>query len=274
MRALPWTLIVACLIGGSVPVAFAEEESECAMCHDEVVATFRRTAHATASGWHLSTACQTCHGPGEAHIEAGGDASQIIRPQLLPRRESSDGCLTCHGRKEGHFSARQAIHRLDDVGCIDCHNPHLTTESMLVHSGPELCATCHGSIAAEFELPRAHPLGEGEPGCAGCHDPHATVSSRVRPNAGCEGCHFEKAGPYLYAHDVGLVDGCTSCHRVHGSTERHLLRSDSQVNLCYECHSASHTPGWHSAPRYLNQKCTACHSAIHGSNTSQFFLEE
>ncbi|NIN09987.1 MAG: cytochrome C, partial [Gemmatimonadales bacterium] len=87
-------------------------------------------------------------------------------------------------------------------------------------------------------------------------------------------CHFDKAGPFLYDHDVVMVDGCASCHEVHGSPNRHLLKHEPQVNLCYQCHSASVTPGWHSAPRFLNEKCTACHTAIHGSNTNPFFLEE
>jgi predicted CXXCH cytochrome family protein len=73
---------------------------------------------------------------------------------------------------------------------------------------------------------------------------------------------------------VVIVDGCASCHVVHGSPNRHLLRHQTQVNLCYECHSGSVTPGWHSAPRFLNEKCTACHTAIHGSNTNPLFLEE
>jgi predicted CXXCH cytochrome family protein len=81
-------------------------------------------------------------------------------------------------------------------------------------------------------------------------------------------------GPFLYSHDVVIVDGCASCHVVHGSPNRHLLRHQTQVNLCYECHSGSVTPGWHSAPRFLNEKCTACHTAIHGSNTNPLFLEE
>ena len=90
----------------------------------------------------------------------------------------------------------------------------------------------------------------------------------------CESCHFEKVGPFVYDHGTLLPDGCASCHEVHASTNRHLLRHDSQVNLCYECHNANVTPGWHSASRFVNQKCSACHSAIHGSNTNQFFLED
>jgi len=70
------------------------------------------------------------------------------------------------------------------------------------------------------------------------------------------------------------VDGCKACHQVHGSAGRHLLTHSRQINLCYQCHSGAVTPGFHSAATFLNEKCGACHTAIHGSNTNQFLLEE
>jgi DmsE family decaheme c-type cytochrome len=284
MRLLVPVLLVTCLLAVVAPAVLAQSgagESDCAMCHEEVVTAFRQTGHALAPGWDEASACQSCHGEGEAHMDGGGDLGAIIRPQLLSPRESSDGCLECHQRREGHFSARQAIHRLNDVGCIDCHDPHSTAEKMLAETGVELCARCHPAVAAEFELPRHHPLeerpfGVGGPPCATCHEPHANRASRTGPAMSrrvCGECHFEKVGPFLYEHDVALVDGCSSCHTVHGSTNRHLLRHESQANLCYECHAAGLTPGWHSAPEYVNRKCTTCHTAIHGSNTDRLFLE-
>jgi DmsE family decaheme c-type cytochrome len=284
MRVTVPVLLLACIFAGAVTLVPAQGEydsADCAMCHEDVVAAFQRTGHAIAPGWDASTGCQACHGPGEAHIDGGGDLDAIIRPQMLSPRESSDNCLSCHEGHEKHFSARRAIHRLNDVGCISCHNPHSPTEKMLAKEGVELCAQCHQSVAAEFELPRHHPLDErpfdvGGPPCASCHEPHATRSNRSSSTPSrtvCGNCHFEKVGPFVYSHDVTLVDGCAACHMAHGSTNRHLLRHESQINLCYECHGANQTPGWHSAPAYANQKCTSCHTAIHGSNTSPLFLE-
>ena len=206
-----------------------------------------------------------------------GDAEAIVRPWLLPRREASDQCLTCHQRQESHFSGRQSIHRLNEVGCLDCHEVHRASEHLLAADPLELCSSCHSAVASQFDRPRSHPLETTGDACATCHAPHGTRTSRAGVPAAvqvCESCHFEKTGPFVYDHGSLLVDGCASCHEVHASTNRHLLRHDSQVNLCYECHNASVTPGWHSARRFVNQKCSACHSAIHGSNTNQFFLED
>ncbi|MHC4990579.1 MAG: cytochrome c3 family protein [Planctomycetota bacterium] len=276
---------VVCLIGclllagaaATLPAVVAAEESDCAICHEDVVADFQRTGHALAPGWDPATGCQSCHGPGDAHIEEGGDPEAIIRPQLLPRREASDGCLGCHQRMERHFSGAQSNHRLNEVGCLDCHNPHREVEKLLVADRLELCSGCHSAVASQFGRPRSHPLEDPGAACTTCHAPHDTRSVRTSVPAevqACESCHFEKVGPFVYDHGSLLVDGCTACHELHGSTNRHLLRHESQVNLCYECHNANATPGWHSARRFVHEKCSACHSAIHGSNTSQFFLED
>jgi DmsE family decaheme c-type cytochrome len=279
MRVLRSVLLFFCLLAFFVTIApYASDagESECAMCHEDVVTAFERNAHAGAPGWDMATACQSCHGPGEAHIEGGGDLDAIIRPQLLPKRESSDGCLSCHERHEKQFSGRRSNHRLNDVGCLDCHAPHHAGDNMLREEGADLCAGCHQSIAARMDLPRSHPMATGGPGCVECHEPHAARALRANPTSTarvCAECHFEKAGPFVYDHGM-LIDGCSSCHETHGSSNRHLLKHESQVNLCYECHGASVTPGWHSAPGFAGQKCTTCHTAIHGSNSSQLFLED
>ena len=90
----------------------------------------------------------------------------------------------------------------------------------------------------------------------------------------CTECHMDKRGPFLYNHDVSLVEGCGSCHDPHGSPNRHLLNHARQNNLCYECHPGTTTPSFHSFGRFVGEKCTACHTAIHGSNVNPFFLEE
>lgn len=257
-------------------VALADEErvgsETCAACHEDVAKAFQATAHAMAPNWDAEAGCESCHGPGAEHAESGGEVPLIRFPELSPR-EASQRCLTCHNRQEKHFASRMSLHGLGDVGCTDCHSAHLTTEHLLRKTSPALCADCHGSVASQFELPRAHPVED----CVQCHEPHATTALRSdRPlfEQTCGECHFEKTAPFIYSHDVVMVDGCAACHEVHGSSNRHLLKHEPQVNLCYQCHSASVTPTWHSAPRFLNEKCTACHTAIHGSNTSPFFLEE
>lgn len=264
------------------PAAMAAEEGyagseDCAACHEEIAQEFGRTSHARAPGWSETRKCESCHGPAMAHIEGQGDISKIRRPGQMSPSESSAVCLDCHARNKTNFAHKSNLHSLADVACVDCHNPHSHGEKMLVAQGAALCAKCHQDKVSQFELPRSHPLAPKGEACVSCHDPHAASSPRHREGFftdKCAECHFEKGGPFLFAHDISLVEGCQACHQVHGSSGRHLLKTQRQVDLCYQCHPGTITPGFHSAPTFVNEKCGACHTAIHGSNTNEFFLEE
>lgn len=66
------------------------------------------------------------------------------------------------------------------------------------------------------------------------------------------------------------MEGCSSCHEVHGSPNRHLLTFQNVADQCYSCHTA--VPGFHFFfPPDI--QCTNCHSTIHGSNFDPFFLK-
>jgi DmsE family decaheme c-type cytochrome len=275
---------ILCLIGllscalawGAAPGGERAGSEACATCHDETVASFARTPHAVAPGWDAEQGCENCHGPGAAHAESG-DPARIVRLEALSPRESSDVCLECHKKGPGQSHYRQSLHSASDVSCVDCHNPHSTVPRMVRRTGIALCAECHQAIVGQFRMPRSHPLNEGDGGCANCHSPHGSRNHRMAPrfaNQTCTECHSDKAGPFLYEHDVSMIDGCRACHQIHGTPNRHLLTHSRTINLCYQCHSALTTPAFHSAQSFLNEKCTACHAAIHGSYTHPAFLEE
>jgi predicted CXXCH cytochrome family protein len=95
----------------------------------------------------------------------------------------------------------------------------------------------------------------------------------------------DKAGPFIFEHQPGEIDGCIACHRPHGSENAKLLTRPAVSMLCLECHTGNGDFGiknsrgvtypdhaTHSMidPRY--QRCTGCHVAIHGSNTHYRFL--
>lgn len=253
----------------------------CKTCHEDLYKqNFENTPHfkTTLAGGH---GCESCHGPGSEHIDAGGDVTKIVNFKTLSRKEVNARCLSCHAdsHEQRHFSA--SAHANNDVGCLDCHSPHHAkqAENLLVEKQPQLCYGCHTAAKADFLKPFHHRVNEGLVRCADCHNVHGTTTLRqvkvmANGDAACVRCHADKRGPFVYEHVPVKTEGCSSCHMPHGSTNARLLRV-SQVNLqCLQCHTfpalGPGGPAHNQAAKY--QACTMCHSAIHGSNASSVFF--
>jgi DmsE family decaheme c-type cytochrome len=254
----------------------------CKTCHEELYdKSFERTPHfkTTLGGGH---GCESCHGPGSAHVEGGGDVSKIVSFKSLPKSDVNKRCLSCHGEnlKQRHFSS--SVHASSDVGCLDCHSPHKAAEPrhLLAKSEPALCYGCHLTQAADFAKPYHHRVNEGLVQCGDCHNVHGTtplrqVKSLPSGDAVCYKCHADKQGPFVFEHVPVKTEGCNSCHTPHGSTNPRMLRV-SQINLlCLQCHTfpvqGPVGPAHNQSARY--QACTMCHPMIHGSNASSAFLK-
>ncbi|MFL6448498.1 MAG: DmsE family decaheme c-type cytochrome [Bryobacteraceae bacterium] len=254
----------------------------CMTCHEDLYKKhFETTPHfkTTLQNGH---GCESCHGPGSEHVEAGGDVSKIVKFSALSRQEASNRCLTCHGESHAqrHFSG--SVHAGNDVGCLDCHSPHHAKEPehLLVRAQPNLCYGCHISTKADFAKPYRHRVNEGLIQCGDCHNVHGTTTLRnvktlPSGDAVCYKCHADKQGPFVYEHVPVRTEGCSSCHTPHGSTNPRFLRV-VQVNLlCLQCHTfpgqAPQGPAHNLAAHY--QACTICHQAIHGSNASNAFFK-
>jgi DmsE family decaheme c-type cytochrome len=232
--------------------------------------------------WH---GCEACHGPGKEHVEGGGDKTKIFTFKGASAQEISARCLDCHQYGEEHGNFARSVHLQNSVGCTDCHDPHHAKESqfLLKAKQPDLCYSCHLDKNQQFNRPFHHRVNEGLMKCTDCHNQHGGFQSRqLRATASqdlvCFTCHTDKAGPYVYEHEVVKIEGCVACHVPHGSSNPRLLIR-AQVNLlCLECHAFSADAGGPQAtPTFHNQAqkyqaCTLCHTAIHGSNSNKFFF--
>ena len=232
-------LIVVLLKGGRTEAAWQEKlpakitgasyvgMETCVQCHDKEHKEFELSAHARIAGesdnGDVVQGCETCHGPGSVHSEAGGGTDNILNP----RRD------------------------------------------------PETCFTCHMDKKAEFKLPFHHPVLEGKMTCNDCHSSHGpdarpwTETSLEGPNETCLACHKDQQGPFVFEHEA-LREGCTSCHKVHGSVnDKMLVIRDS--NLCLRCHTQMNFPNVgdsNDSGRFPQGTCFSggCHTAMHGSN--------
>lgn len=218
--------------------------------------------------------------------------SASTQPEQPPHAEyvGSEVCASCHVQQMKEFQhsthARIAIPgEIKAQGCETCHGPgslHVAAGGGRGVGGiknprkdPSVCFQCHLDKKAEFRLPYHHPVLEGKMSCADCHSPHG---EDVRPwsattlkdiNEACFKCHKEQRGPFVWEHEA-LREGCTTCHKVHGSiNDKMLIARDN--NLCLRCHTQTNFPtiGQSShAGRLPQGTCfsAGCHTAIHGSN--------
>ncbi len=262
----------------------------CKDCHAGQFNSYFKTAHARVE--QLSNlppdkhGCEACHGPGKAHVEAGGDKALIKTFSNISSKDISETCLSCHSSKEEHNNYRRGEHGRNDVGCTDCHAPHSTDVSplkLLAKTEPQLCLDCHSEMKAQFSQPFHHKVIEGAIKCSDCHNPHGgfeTKQARLSTgtDAACVKCHSDKQGPFVFEHAPLKVEGCTACHTPHGATNPKLLKRNNVSQLCLECHSdigsigAPNTPSFHNLATARFQSCTTCHAKIHGSQTHQFFF--
>jgi DmsE family decaheme c-type cytochrome len=267
--------------------------AKCAECHSDKFEQFSATPHyALVTDPHTKIAdkgCEACHGPGAAHVAAGGDASKIFNPRKATAEEVAARCTRCHLEQSLKRQPYHVEHDPKTVSCNDCHSPHQekTNPWILIDNPPALCMQCHNEVASDFRKPYHHRVFEGAISCLDCHSGHGRLNtaearhSAEGMSALCARCHADKHGPFVFEH-LALTrseEGCLTCHNPHGSVNNRMLVRGNVFQLCIQCHSEiglSADPDLgvftHDLSNPRTQNCTVCHTQIHGSNTSRVFL--
>jgi DmsE family decaheme c-type cytochrome len=267
----------------------AQGADSCLGCHaDATVTGLFHTKHAQPTNGKGpfgpgGLQCEACHGPGGAHVKAGGGplAGMIdFGPKALTPASKQNGvCLGCHQSNAAHDWPASA-HAASDVACASCHTLHTAKDPMRSASSQiDACGSCHQAERTDLLKPSHHPMREGKMACTSCHAPHGSIGPALLAKSTvtetCTGCHAEYRGPFLWEHQP-VADDCTTCHDPHGSAQTTLLKLRAPF-LCQTCHEGAGHPSIVNTPQGLPGRmpsayllvggCINCHSQIHGSNS-------
>ncbi len=187
----------------------------CVLCH---AVKLKANSSEPAPGF-LGVGCESCHGPGKAHIEAVKipNATDIKMASLKNAggKRINELCGKCHrtldsltlGALETNSTARFQPYGLaispcfqksnDKLTCITCHNPH--TDASVERKGYEkTCLSCHSApVSAAPKTQKVCP---------------------VNPKEGCIGCHMPPSPIFIFAKiQVSMADHFIWAYRPHGA---------------------------------------------------------
>lgn len=231
--------VVLCLfVAGAVSGCPAREEAgfvgnnTCLSCHNGFSAPDQRAFLASE---HAQFDCESCHGPGLAHVRAAGRGGLFIdnpADQSFVRQYTL--CSTCHEEQVDGF-LQTAHGELQTASCIVCHDVHQPGGLMLDAKQlgnfdnaiyEQLCTECHERQTADFNL-SVHAVTNSA-NCGSCHDMHKTDAFSRDPvtNELCLQCHgsfllgFDTVeaidfhtGPFMPVDPAGSGSSrCVKCH--------------------------------------------------------------
>jgi DmsE family decaheme c-type cytochrome len=294
-------LEAVCAAGQPAPASPYVGSEPCAICHQEISDAFAKNPHhAVETGatparkgyGFKGQGCESCHGPGQKHIESPS-ADNIQNFAKLAPAAADKICLSCHLNQPTQVGRLQSSHAKNEVACTACHKIHengpLGSVARKASTVNEQCAACHLNQWAQFQRPNHHKLPEGAMSCVDCHNPHGSILPAMAQTfganePGCLNCHGDKRGPFTFEHAAVRFEGCQACHESHGSANPRMLTRQEVRLVCLECHASLPAAGNRNSalgvvppashdlrsPRFQN--CTVCHQKIHGSYVDRNLL--
>ena len=256
---------------------FAQENSDCFMCHGDKAATGKRNGKIVSifvdekkigSSVHGKVLCISCH------VDLK-DSDFPHKEKLAPAQ-----CGGCHQDAKKLYD--EGIHgkayaKKDPLApnCQNCHGAHEITKVKDKNSAvyalkiPYLCGKCHKEgtpVQLQRNIPQDHILenysesihGEGllkkglavSATCASCHSPH-----RILPHT----------DPRSTIARKNIAATCTTCHVAIEAVHRKIIRGElwekeaNKLPACVDCHQPHKARKMFYDNGMANQDCMRCH---------------
>jgi hypothetical protein len=144
--------------------------------------------------------CESCHGPGRAHVTAARNGQAGLSMPFGGGRWTAESqlglCGQCHRHPSrfavdrirpddpqlarfqpiGLMQSKCYIDSKGELSCVTCHDPHERASKDVV-AYETICLSCHGAPSPS-PANRACPVSASQ-GCLGCHMPKVDSSQRV-----------------------------------------------------------------------------------------------
>jgi predicted CXXCH cytochrome family protein len=197
-------------------------EEKCLACHG--------APGSLAPHLESGVTCESCHGPGQAHLKALANKSSdkgILNPGRLPVAEQMQPCSRCHA---GFSNVVDPMP--DDLLISDQVRALSNSECWRQSAGRITCVNCHNP---HQDSPRATLVVKSEKTCLGCHSASVAKHAALCPvnrTSGCVGCHMPDS-----KHNTPFV------------ISDHWIRVHPEQNV----EVPKHSPQWTSkvVPRHL-----------------------
>ena len=200
-------------------------DDTCITCHE--TQAYKNTTHGRTFDKRTPLAtghgCESCHGSGQAHVDAGGDLTKILNPAKVSPERASEMCVTCHDRGQ-HALWDGSQHDQRKMGCVSCHSVHASKGGALLKAKDETtqCASCHRTVAHKQMRFNHMPLREGKMTCSSCHNVHG--SSNVK---------LLKTKPASVATPRSAARSCGSTRRSPKAARRATIRTARTTSACW-----------------------------------------
>lgn len=182
----------------------------------------------------LGVGCESCHGPGSAHVAAPAEPDGIVNPAALTTDQQIHVCAQCHIR--GTSTVHEG--RQDNIDFIPGDNVMEHFEPVPVQWGERTArVAADGKAGSSRQQFMDHYLGtKADLTCTACHSMHGDDSQGAMLRGDllqtCAGCHGEAAFPDLDAVRAamdGLRGWDDSAWR--GWRSQHTFRLDDQQRV-------------------------------------------